>query len=191
MPSEPAGSIPPQPSNDPPPPGTDRREFVKSAACLALGGACVLPALAVGVTVLIAPLRKPSQEGTWVRLAKLDVIPVGSPPRLFQVLIERTDAWTRHAQSAVGSVFVERLGERDVRAFHASCPHLGCAVQWQGDRYFCPCHDSAFTKDGTVVQPSPSARSLDTLLVEIRGDNEVWVRFQDFKAGIKEKIPVA
>ena len=32
---------------------------------------------------------------------------------------------------------------------------------------------------------------MDTLLVEIRGNDEVWVRFQDFKAGTKEKIAVA
>lgn len=175
------------------PPATDRREFMKSAACVALGGACVLAPVAAGITVLIGPLRKPAPDGSWVQLTKLDILPLGGAPKLFQVFVERTDAWTRHASSAVGAVFLERTGEKEVRAFHASCPHLGCAVDWRADakKYYCPCHDSSFTKDGAVIQPSPAARPLDTLTVEIRQNNEVWVRFQDFKAGIKEKLPVA
>lgn len=191
MSAEPAGSSP-SPA-EPDPAGTGRREFVKSAACVALGGACLAAPVAVGITVLLGPLSKPAQDGSWVQLTKLDLLPAVGAPRLFQVFVERTDAWTRHDRSAVGAVFLERLGEREVRAFNASCPHLGCSVDWRGDakKYYCPCHDSSFTKDGDIIQPSPSARPMDTLLVEIRGKDEVWVRFQDFKAGIKEKIPVA
>ena len=142
--------------------------------------------------MLLGPLSKPAADGSWVQLTKLDLLPVGSAPRLFQVFVERTDAWTRHGRSAVGSVYLERVAENDVRAFSTACPHLGCSVVWQDTQrnYFCPCHDSAFTKEGEVIQPSPAARPLDTLLVEVRNENEVWVRFQDFKAGIKEKIPV-
>ena len=149
--------------------------------------------LAAGVVVLLGPLRKPAADGSWVQLTKLGQLQVGGAPRLFQVYVARTDAWTRHGASAVGSVYLERTGEKDVTAFSTSCPHLGCAVVWQDPekRYFCPCHDSAFARDGAIIQPSPSARALDTLLVEIRNGDEVWVRFQDFKAGIKEKIPVA
>ena len=166
---------------------------MKSAACVAVGGACVAAPVIAGITVLLGPLRRPAPDGSWVQLTKLDLLPPGSPPRLFQVFVERTDAWTRHARSAVGAVFLERVGEREVRAFNASCPHLGCSVDWRGDskKYYCPCHDSSFTQKGDIIQPSPAARPLDTLLVEIRGNNEVWVRFQDFKAGVKEKIPVA
>ncbi len=166
---------------------------MKSAACVALGSACVAAPLAAGVVVLLGPLRKPAPDGSWVNLTKLAQLQVGGAPRLFQVYVARTDAWTRHNASAVGSVYLERKGENEVIAFSTSCPHLGCAVVWQDTerRYFCPCHDSAFAKDGAIIQPSPSARALDSLLVEIRNGDEVWVRFQDFKAGIKEKIPVA
>ena len=122
-----------------------------------------------------------------------NALQVGAQPRLFQVFVERTDAWTRHARNAVGAVFLERLGERSVRAFQAACPHLGCAVEWRGEQkqFYCPCHNSAFAHDGAIIDPSPSARGLDTLEVAIHGDGGVWVKFQDFKAGVKEKIPVA
>ena len=190
-------------SNDPSPsqgtpaatpkPGCDRREFLKSAACVTVGSACVLAPIAAGVTVLFGPLRKPAADGSWVELTKLDGLTVAAPPRLFQVFIERTDAWTRHARNAVGSVFLERLDTRTVRAFQAACPHLGCSVEWRGDEkhFFCPCHNSAFSHDGAIINPSPSARGLDTLEVAIHDDGGVWVKFQDFKAGVKEKLPVA
>ncbi len=175
------------------PPPVDRREFLKGAACVALGGACALAPAAAGVYVLVAPLRQKAGDGAWVQLTRLEALTTGGEPRLFQVFIERTDAWTRHARSAVGAVFLQRLDETKVRAFQSACPHLGCAVEWRNEmkKYFCPCHNSSFTVDGGIVDPSPAARGLDTLAVEIRGDGEVWVRFQDFKAGVKEKEPVA
>jgi len=174
-------------------PPESRREFLKSAACIALGGACVLVPVAAGTYVLFDPVRQAAGDGAWIQLTKLEALPVGAGPRLFQVLVERTDAWTRHAKSAVGAVFLERLDEKTVRAFQAACPHLGCAVEWRKEtsRFFCPCHNSSFTATGEILPPSPAARGLDTLQVEIRNEAEVWVRFQDFKAGVKEKIPVA
>ncbi len=186
-------STEPVPPDPPSAPAADRREFLKSAACVALGGACVLvPALA-GVTVLVGPLSRPAPDGSWVQLVKLDALQIGAAPRLFQVFIERTDAWTRHARNAVGTVFLERLKDQTVRAFQSACPHLGCAVEWRAEQkhFFCPCHNSAFSHDGEIIQPSPSARGLDTLEVSIHEDGGVWVKFQDFKAGVKEKIPVA
>ena len=41
------------------------------------------------------------------------------------------------------------------------------------------------------VMTSTPSRPLDTLEVQVRNKNEVWVRFQDFQLGIKEKKPVA
>lgn len=177
---------------DPPPPG-DRREFLKTTACCILGGICVIPPVIASVVVVTAPLRKAGAGGVKVALATLDALPEGGEPRLFEVVVERTDAWTRHDRSAVGSVFLQRTGPREVRAFNASCPHLGCAVEWRAEKteYFCPCHESSFTKEGTVNHPSPAARGLDALPVEISEAGEIAVVFQNFKAGVSAKIPVA
>jgi menaquinol-cytochrome c reductase iron-sulfur subunit len=186
-------SSPNGPSPKPePPPDAARREFLKSAACVALGGACLAIPAAAGAYVLVAPLWRKAGDGTWAQLTRLEGLPVGGPPRLFQVVVERSDAWTRHPRNAVGAVFLQRLDEKTVRAFQAACPHLGCAVEWRNEmgKFFCPCHNSSFKADGGIIAPSPAARGLDTLAVEIRGDGEVWVRFQDFKAGTKEKQPV-
>ena len=191
---DPSHDSPNPPAETPPPASGDRREFLKSAACVALGGACVLVPLAAGVTVLLGPLRTaPPDGGAWVNLTKIEALPIGAAPRLFQVFVERTDAWTRHGRSAVGAVFLERLDDTTVRAFQAACPHLGCSVEWRKEKkhFFCPCHNSAFSHDGEISGPSPAARGLDTLAVEIRDEGEVWVKFQTFKAGVKEKLAVA
>jgi Rieske Fe-S protein len=125
-----------------------------------------------------------------VKLTPLSALPNDGVPRLFQVVTERRDAWTKYPANAIGAVFLRRVGENEVIAFHAACPHLGCAVEFRTERdtFYCPCHDSEFAKDGAVRGQSPSRRGLDTLRVEIREDDAVWVYFENFKAGVVEKI---
>jgi Rieske Fe-S protein len=176
----------------PPPDAAPRRDFLKAAACLALGG-CALAAPAGAVLVVLGqPLRSRSAPLP-VRLTRLSALPLNGPPRFFQVITERRDAWTKFPANAIGSVFLRRVGEEEVIAFNASCPHLGCAVEFQAkrDAFYCPCHDSEFTKSGAVHGKSPSRRGLDTLRVEIREGGEVWVYFENFKTGIAEKISLA
>ena len=177
---------PPEPLHD------DRREFLKKAACSVLGGICVLAPAAAGVVVLLDPLMRSHSRGMFVRLTTLDSLPPGGAPRRFEVIEVRKSAWTKYPPAPIGAVYLQRTGPREVRAFNTSCPHLGCAVDFQLERnaYFCPCHQSDFALDGTQTAKSPSARPLDALAVELRGEDEVWVRFQNFKAGIKEKIAV-
>lgn len=183
-----------EPDNSTPSPNpAGRREFLKSAACALVGGACVLPPVVAGVVVLTAPIRTRTSDGVKVKLSDLDALTPGGAPRLFKVVVERTDAWTRHDRSEIGAVFLARKSGREVEAFNASCPHLGCSVVWRTEQkdYFCPCHDSAFTAAGAVVQPSAASRGMDSLEVEVNEAGEVWVKFQDFKAGIAEKIAVS
>jgi Rieske Fe-S protein len=44
-------------------------------------------------------------------------------------------------------------------ALSSICPHLGCRVHWEphNDRYFCPCHNGVFDKQGTAVSGPPAA----------------------------------
>jgi Rieske Fe-S protein len=147
-----------------------------------------------GTVVMLAPLKEAAVGPVTARLTTLDALPVGGAPQLFQVIAERKDAWTRHAASGLGAVFLQRTGERELRAFNASCPHLGCAVEFRGgiQSFYCPCHNSTFAVDGAINDPaSPALRPLDALDVEIRDGGEVWVRFQNFRAGTAEKLPAA
>ncbi|MCC6679604.1 MAG: Rieske (2Fe-2S) protein, partial [Phycisphaeraceae bacterium] len=47
----------------------------------------------------------------------------------------------------------------DFLALSSVCPHLGCRVHWesQNDRFFCPCHNGAFNRDGQATSGPPAA----------------------------------
>jgi Rieske Fe-S protein len=178
--------------NSPPPDAAPRRDFLKSAACAALSG-CALAAPVGAVLVVLGSPLKSRGAPLAVKLTALTALPLDGPPRFFQVVTERRDAWTKFPANAIGSVFLRRVGAEEVIAFNASCPHLGCAVEFQAkrDAFYCPCHDSEFAKDGAVKGKSPSRRGLDALRVEIREGGEVWVYFENFKTGIAEKVSLA
>ena len=105
---------------------------------------------------------------------------------------DQVDAWTTYRNTPVGAVYLRRT-EDGVQALNVVCPHAGCFVNVAegGGGFSCPCHDSAFALDGEVSDPdSPSPRAMDELEVEIRNEDEVWVRFQNFLPGREEKVPV-
>ncbi|MGE5251890.1 MAG: ubiquinol-cytochrome c reductase iron-sulfur subunit [Bacteroidota bacterium] len=54
------------------------------------------------------------------------------------------------------SVLVLRTRE-SLRAFSLVCTHLGCIVEWHGDRkeFRCPCHDGRFDEFGEVLAGPP------------------------------------
>jgi Rieske Fe-S protein len=113
------------------------------------------------------------------------------------VTTDLVDAWTHATGQRVGSVFLARTdaeGKPQVTALSATCPHLGCAVEFDtGDNQFeCPCHESGFRNDGAKLF-GPSLRGLDPLevkLIDRDGTQEVWVSYQRFRAGVAERIPV-
>jgi cytochrome b6-f complex iron-sulfur subunit len=45
----------------------------------------------------------------------------------------------------------------DFIALSSVCPHLGCRVHWesQNDRFFCPCHNGAFDRNGNATEGPP------------------------------------
>lgn len=59
------------------------------------------------------------------------------------VLISHTPAW----------IVVSRLTQDQFAAVSALCPHEGCTVDRIAERtLICPCHGSAFTQEGALVQ---------------------------------------
>lgn len=179
----------------PPPDATPRRDFLKSAACAAAGACALAVPIGAAVVVLANPLNSKGAPLP-VKLTHVSALPLNGPPQFFQVITERRDAWTKMPAKAIGAVFLRRVGDEaraEVVAFNASCPHLGCAVEFQKNRdaFYCPCHDSEFAKTGEVRGHSPSLRGLDTLRVEIRGEGEVWVYFENFKPAIARKVSLA
>jgi menaquinol-cytochrome c reductase iron-sulfur subunit len=174
-------------------PPTDRRDFITKATAVVIGGSLVIAPTLAGLCVVLDPLRRKSESGASVLVANLNSLPETGEPRKFSVLATRVDAWNRTPNVPVGAVYLQRLGDDKVRALNVVCPHAGCFVDYRpaNDNFFCPCHNSSFALDGRILDPkSPSPRGLDELPVEVRNGTEVWVTFQNFRAGVHEKIPV-
>jgi Rieske Fe-S protein len=138
-------------------------------------------------------LRRKNRQSRDVRVAPLAALPDDGVPRLFQVIYETLDdAWTRHRDVSAGAVYLIRApGSTDVKALHATCPHLGCFVDYQSDRqaFGCPCHKSTFDVAG-VRTGGVSPRDMDELPCRVR-DGAIWVKFENFHAGRPEKEPEA
>jgi menaquinol-cytochrome c reductase iron-sulfur subunit len=174
------------------PSGEHRRGFIAQAAAVSLGGVSLLIPAAVGIAAFLNPLRQKSPSGQFMRLASLDVLPEDGTPRKVPVIADRTDAWNRYPSEPIGTVFLRRIG-KDVKAFQVICPHAGCSINFESSgkegKFFCPCHGASFDLAGTRInRPSPSPRDMDILDVEIRNQNEVWVKFETFRLGISKKM---
>ena len=167
--------------------GENRRGFFGQAVAVLCGGVALLVPAAVGVATFLNPLRQKSQSGQFMRLASLGVLPDDGTPRKVPVIADRTDAWNTYPAEPIGAVFLRRTGGK-VTALQVICPHAGCSINFEGSatagKFFCPCHAASFDLAGKRTDStSPSPRNMDTLDVEIRNKNEVWVQFQTFGVG--------
>lgn len=170
---------------------TPRRNVLLAVFTGAIGAVVAVGGAVPGVRVLLNQLRnKPAAEGQKLRVALLAAVPPDGVPRPFPVIAERVDQWSRYPREKIGEVFLIRnsADEKPI-CFTATCPHLGCAVDFKPNQgeFRCPCHTSAFAVDGQVLS-GPSPRPLDTLEVEVR-DGQVYVDYKKFRSVVDEKIP--
>ena len=170
-----------------------RRGFLKKLAANIIAGVITLVPIAAGLAVWLDPIRRKTKTGgQLVRVGTLSALPDDGVPRKFTVLASRVDAWNKSPETAVGAVYLRRTQGEKPRAFNVVCPHAGCFVDFleAKNSYLCPCHNSTFGLDGKINDPkSPSPRGLDELEVEIRNNSEVWVKFQNYRAGVSTKVP--
>ncbi|MBN1589965.1 MAG: Rieske 2Fe-2S domain-containing protein [Pirellulales bacterium] len=174
------------PANEP------RRGFLAKATTLVLGGAALGTPLIVGLISFLNPLRQKTQAGRFYRVATLEALPDDDTPLKFPIIADRKDAWTLHKNVPIGSVFLRRVGPKQIKALSVICPHAGCFIGYDAAAggFLCPCHTAHFDLDGRREDPedSPSPRDMDTLDgVEIRGD-EIWVKYEQFQMGIAKKV---
>lgn len=67
-----------------------------------------------------------------------------------------------------------RTPSGDLRAFSATCTHLGCIVQYRSDlsQIWCACHNGHFDLNGRNVE-GPPPKPLDEFVVNVRNDEIV------------------
>jgi menaquinol-cytochrome c reductase iron-sulfur subunit len=142
----------------------------------------------------LSPLRRrPGADGAeavFQDAGPLSDIAVGQWRLLSMEMVHR-DGWrtnrVRHA------VWVRRRGEgsEGMMVLSSLCPHLACPINWYPDQrqFNCPCHGGVFDVDGRHTG-GPPPRSMDPLEFEVRA-GRLWVRWQDFKIGVAERVPVS
>jgi Rieske Fe-S protein len=156
---------------------------------IAVGGAVGCGALVLPIARFVAaPAHGGGAPGLWIKTVPLDALIEGVPKRV-ALIADHRDAWTLEKQVELGAAWLlKRTG--NVLAWSTVCPHLGCAVDRSatGPGFNCPCHDSSFDPDGRRLD-GPSPRDLDALGTRV-DDGFVFVQFQRFRQGTREKQPV-
>src|SRR5215470_77175 len=163
-----------------------RRGFLK-VITVALGG-LVGGVLAIpAIRFLVYPAQRKIVDGPDDLVPVADADDVGEKPVRVEISVARQrDAWARLDDVKLGAAWLVRRGE-DIVAFSTTCPHLGCAVDFdaKSDAFRCPCHTSAFDRGGNRVS-GPAKRGLDPLETKVEG-GRVLVRFRRFKLDVPDR----
>jgi len=148
-----------------------RRDFMKLAIST-IGGVIGLAFGIPAIGYLVGPALKKDQGQDWMRLGSTGKVEIGIPT-LFKVKIQRQTGWIVNEEEL--SVYVLTENGRDYIAMSNVCTHLGCRVRWITDqnKFFCPCHNGVFDKEGNVVE-GPPPRPLDRFKVKVE-DNQLFV----------------
>jgi menaquinol-cytochrome c reductase iron-sulfur subunit len=158
-------------ANAPSAPPADRRSFLLKVANIAIGGAI---GLALGVQLvryLVFPTSRKIVTGPEgkVPVANDADLKTGAPPLKVNLLAPSVrDAWNRVANVEVGGAWLVRDQDGKPRALSTTCPHLGCAIDYDpaNKRFQCPCHTSAFALDGSRIS-GPTKRGMYDLEAEV------------------------
>ncbi|AMV19717.1 ubiquinol-cytochrome c reductase iron-sulfur subunit [Planctomyces sp. SH-PL14] len=199
----------PAPSHPSPPPHSaasthevPRRGVIAGLLAVLFGGLVTILPAGIGGAFFLDPLLRKKKGGSGGD-SKIDAdgfiimptaieakLPEDGTPQLFKVVADLQDAWNKFPNTEIGSVFLRKEENGSVSCFNSRCPHLGCTVNYKADekKYICPCHDSAFSLDGTRSNEIPP-RNLDSLEVKSK-DGVLWVKFQNFVTGKHEKKPL-
>ena len=173
-----------------------RRDFITKALAIAVGSIVAIVPMVAGLVTLFDPLirRRSSVLGAdadgFLKVTSASSLDSTGAPRMFSVIADLQDAWNKFPHTEIGSVYLRRKDDGTIQAFTARCPHLGCTVNYKpNDQMFgCPCHDSSFNLDGTRNNEIPP-RGMDPLEAK-EVDGEILVKFQKFRAGIHDRVPV-
>ncbi|MCP8616689.1 ubiquinol-cytochrome c reductase iron-sulfur subunit [Salirhabdus salicampi] len=138
-----------------------RRQFL-NYTLTGVGGFMAAGMLAPMVRFAIDPVLKADTTGDFVAVVEVDKIT--TEPQRFSFTVEQVDAWYESEVEQVAWVFKQEDGS--VLALSPICTHLGCRVGWNEkedqypDRFYCPCHDGLYYKDGTNVPNTPPTEPL-------------------------------
>lgn len=145
-----------------------RRQFL-TYTLTGTGGFMAAAMLSPMVRFAIDPVLKPRKIGDMV--AVVDVEKLTNEPQRFDFKIHQKDAWYESDVPMSAWVYKEENG--DIVALSPICKHLGCTVNWEDkghdNRFFCPCHDGLYEKNGKNVPGTPPIGPLDVYESKVEG----------------------
>lgn len=108
------------------------------------------------------PLFQDEGEGQMVTTS-ITAEEITEEPVQVDFTFEQQDGW--YTSEVTEFAWVYREGD-DIIALSPICKHLGCTVTWAGDdgnpeRFFCPCHNGLYEKNGENVPGTPPTGPLD------------------------------
>jgi Rieske Fe-S protein len=167
-----------------------RRVFLKTVGIGGIGLGLAAVTAGPALAFVAYPLSNVTVSGVdgFIKVGKAETFKPGVPTKV-DVYADKRDAWNRVVAVKVGSAWITRE-PAGLKAYSTVCPHLGCAVDYDGDdaKYKCPCHHSTFGLTGTV-EGGPAPRGMDVLEVEEK-EGMVAIRYQRFRQGIADKEAV-
>ena len=125
----------------------------------------------------------------WSDLGPVSDFASSTAPVMRAIHVLRTDGWRQATMDE--AVYVVRRPNGDLAVLSSVCPHLGCSVGWEQsrDRFHCPCHNSVFTPEGTLVS-GPARRGMDPLESSVV-NGRLRVRFQLFQPLLSRRVPMS
>lgn len=126
---------------------------------MALGGVTAISELSFVGLRFLAPKAVEGEFGGEFNLGAYDQYPAGS--------VTPVEA---------GRFYLVRLSDSGFLAVFRRCSHLGCSVPYDPSvqQFVCPCHGSAFTMDGDVLN-EPAPRPLDLFALSVNDAGEIIV----------------
>jgi len=90
------------------------------------------------------------------------------------------DAWTTARDVVLGGAWIQQQPNKQLVAYSAVCPHLGCGIGFEAGAFVCPCHDSKFAPGTGERLSGPSKRGLDPLPLEVVGGRLrlTWIAYK-------------
>ncbi len=174
-----------------------RRGFFSGLVAIVCGGIITLTPMGMGGLFALDPIRRKRSKylgadaDGFFSVTTLNELPADGMPVRFTIRAGKVDAWNLFKNQKIGSVYLRRIegATNPVIAFNDVCPHLGCKVNYQSasQTYYCPCHASSFSLDGDKLNKIPP-RGMDSLETKVDPDGKVWVKYQDFRGAIAEKV---
>ena len=167
---------------------SERRSFL--GVMIGLVSAVVGALLAIPlVRFTLYPLFARTIDTGLSDLGPVDAFSALTAPLQKIITVSQRDGWRESLSEK--PVYVVKDAQGQLKVLSTVCPHLGCEVPWneQKQQFFCPCHGSSFSADGTRLG-GPTPRALDSLDTAVQ-NGHLMVRYQYFRQLVPDKEVVS